>query len=627
MGLISCRSEKELSSKILYTNTDGETYEEEAVPNQAIIMFIDGITNSIQRQIIKESGGEILEYYPLLDSYLIQTDDKREMDFINKARTHYEVEEVHLNSISKPLSLNIHILDSFNSDFLDDKKNNVCLSHGDYCCYAATTAYPECPDCVIKVKHDFDEISSFFNPPLSSRNQKKFLNDIFEQCPINELILINMSWGRRLGSRERQLWSDSNERERKNWILGYIDDIKFLSNNLLKLSKYNQNFLVFKSAGNEGCHIMDEVIFNKIKNKLNKEQLRILNNHVLFVSAKDDDFDGMEKFPIDKTKLYAYYANSPSKYCPYMTMVDISHLSIPGTSFASPYLMGMATRLFDKEGYRPMNSDEGKGYNVVEMLDKIRNSTRDYAETIQQPGLYITEEPKQNYFFDKYYTFTGIVRSGLEDLCEPGVPENYLYLQIAPIDILVGDDPEIEESLYGVTQLQIIDFDLWDKIGKEVTLSGDLCFHFAGCHIHTDAFLKNIDINEDERNAYNISGNKTMEPETYYYNELQELKGTLSKKTEFKTDEFTGDVRQEIYYYLLLDSPIHIRDKNESSVPTLPFYKPIYNKTEVSLYGNYNPKEFPSGSRVKVQGRLTPEVTSSDNRGLNMMVENIIFDN
>lgn len=498
LPLTSCNFGKEATVNIQYTNVYGDTYEETAVPAQAIIMFTDGISVKTHHQIINECGGKVLEYYPLLESYLVETALNKEMDFILKARNYNEVEEVQLNAILDPMAVNMHIMDVFNDEYVNDEKNNVCLSHGDYCYYAAKIAYPECPDCIVKKSYDFENISSFFNPPLSRRNQKKYLNDIFEKNDTNSLLLINMSYGIKLGHRERQLWNESDRYERKNWVNGYIDEISSLSKNLLKLSKHNPNFIVFKASGNNGCHIMDEVIFNNLENILTTKQIKLLKNHVLFVSAKDDDFAGIEDLPIDKTKLYAYYTDSPAQYCPYMTMVDISQLYVPGTSFAAPYMLGKAARLFDIKGYRPMYSTDGVGFTVEDMVNHIHKRTKQYAENIQQPGIYTDDDNSETYYYNKRYSFTGILRCDYEDLCETGYPECFYYIEIEPIDIQVDGVSETDEPLTNVNILQIDNNNSLLKTGQQITVCGDLTFHIAGCHIHTDAYLINCTMEAEE---------------------------------------------------------------------------------------------------------------------------------
>ena len=498
MSLSSCQSEMRYDVKeIQFTNIYGDTYQETAVPEQVIIMFVEGVSERIQYQIISECGGEILEYYPLLDSYLVKTIASMEMDFITKARYYSEVQDVHLNIVSSPMS-NMYVMDIFKGEYENDK-NNVSLSHGDYCYYAARTAYPECPDCINEISCDFKNLASFFDSPLSSRNQIQYLNDIFDRSDSETLILINMSYGRKLGNEERQMWDECNKNERSDYVNGYIDEIRSLANYLLKLSEYNPNFIIFKAAGNAGCHVMDEVIFNKLDDLLTRQQLDIIKKHVLYVGAKDDDFEGIEKLPMDKTKLYAYYSNSPAQYCPYMSMVDITQLYVSGTSFAAPYLLGKAARLFDMKGYRPMSRTMGYGLTVEDVVKHIKDETREYARSIQQPGIYTETYDSGPYYYGNRYSFSGILRCDYEDLCETGHPERFYYIEIAPIDIQVAEEDDIFEPLSNVTRLQLTQMNLSPEkihsaIGQKIEVVGELWYHIAGCHIHTDAYLLGCNI-------------------------------------------------------------------------------------------------------------------------------------
>lgn len=98
------------------------------------------------------------------------------------------------------------------------------------------------------------------------------------------------------------------------------------------------------------------------------------------------------------------------------------------------------------------------------------------------------------YYYERRYTFKGILRQNTEDLCETGEPHTYYYIEIAPIDIMCEDeDSQIDEPLQGVTELQLHsdDFNL-DEIGKPIIVAGDLIFNIAGCHNHTPAYLENV---------------------------------------------------------------------------------------------------------------------------------------
>lgn len=303
--------------------------------------------------------------------------------------------------------------------------------------------------------------------------------------------LINMSYGVKLGHKKRQLWDESDYTDCKNWIRKYLDRTKYLAKDLLKLSKHNPNFIVFKAAGNEDCHIIDEFIFDKLENKLNIQQLEILENHVLFVCAKDDDVDGIEKLPIDKTK-HAYYSNSPAQYCPYTTMVDVSHLYVPRISFAAPYMLGKAARLFDMEGYNPKNAIDGTEFTVEDMVNHIKNTTKEYAENVQQSGLYTDDFHSETYYYNNRYSFTGVLKCDYEDLCETGYPECFYYIEIEPINIQVDGESYFEEPLSNVTRLQISDPQNQSLLGNKITVTGTLLYHIAGCHIHTDAYLMDV---------------------------------------------------------------------------------------------------------------------------------------
>lgn len=607
--LMSCNAEKEMANKIQYTNADGETYVQLAVPGQALIMFADGISGSLQREIIEKCGGEVLEYFPSLDSYLVNTGSGHEMDFIYGARSYSEVEDVQLNNILQSMSVDMYIMDDFSNWDVENNKRGLCSTHGDYCCYAAKSAYADCPDCISEKKMDFYSADSFWTG-FTSSNTNKFLTDIFENATDNSLLLINMSFGPQLGWEKGQQWDESNSLERISYVNRYIDGIKSLSNKMVKLSRRNPNFIIFKAAGNEGCHMMDEEIFNKLEHKLNYQQLEIVRNHILYVCAKDNDY-----YPDDAGKLYARYSNSPSRYCTYMTMTDITHLDLHGTSFSTPYLLGKAIKLFDTKGYRPLNILSGRGLTVTDMVEHIKSVTKKYAEEVQQPGLYTDDYDTESYYYNQRYSFNGVVKYDFEDLCETGEPELYCYLEIAPIDIIPDKNAEYEEPLKNVTRLQIANYDALSLNGEDVTVSGDLLFHIAGCHIHTDAYLDNVNISGvtpespivgEEENDY-----------CYYYQDIAVIKGVLYGETHTSVDEFTGEKYVRNVYYLEADNPVTVKDRNEGT--NLPCVDPIYGQKIISVYGNFNPDRFVD-SRVKVRGKFEVSVSSDSEKKLQMNV-------
>ncbi len=506
-------TEEETYCEIEYTNEDGETYSVPVVPTQVLIMFHDWVTETEQRQIIKELGGDILDYFPMLDSYLVATKPQCEMIFINCARQYRQVEDVHPNVVYDCKSVDMYIIDSFEELSVTDNKNNVCLSHGDYCVYAARTAYPERPENIIKKGYEFfPSAGERFFASFTGGIQKKHLDNIFNQSDSNSLILINMSYGPKLGARNRQLWDESTDSERYNWTKAYLDDIRHLANDIEKLVRHNPNVIIFKAAGNEACHNIDEIIFNNLYNKLTLRQHKNITNHVLFVCAKDDNYSGIEKLPIDKSKLYAYYSNSPSKYNPCMTMVDISHLDIPGTSFAAPFLLGKVARKFDIEGYKPINS-LSRGWTVTDMIRHIKKNTREYATNIQQPGLYTDikqskpETPKNkksNFIPSKGCnlsesaddfgdtTLTGTIYETAVGLLN--IPEYYLLLE-RPITKIGRHEYSQHIPINNQTKVRLpnnfAELYLKDLVGKCVTVRGVLIEDYD----HKDAIFLMVNLN------------------------------------------------------------------------------------------------------------------------------------
>lgn len=623
--LISCSSTKEITdtSTIWYTDIDGECYPIIAEPGQAIISF-NRIPRNEQLDIIEQYGGEALEHYGTLRSYLVALDPASEMEFILNARKQPDVSGVHLNDISAPLSIKMSLIDDFTIE--NDNSNEADYSHGGYCDISAKSAYPEHPDRIVTSRYDT-------KGNFSKSVVFKYLDDIFSTTHPDSLVLINMSFGCYInkvgiiGDSKQQYgflkendeyiqvpWNLTFENEYGNlerswWRENYIRVIKELASQFLILAETNPNFIVFKASGNDYCHEIDNFIFSKLPDKLSPEELEIVRNHFLFVSAKDDD----RKVP---DELYADYANSPEQYSPYLTMTDISHLSHDGTSFSTPYLLGQAARLFELWGYKPLNSTSRKGYNVIEMVRHIKDVTRQYAEDIQQPGLFQSDEII-NYYYQNRYTFQGILRCDSEDLCETGIPETYYYIEIDPINIEPEYETDLEEALNNVTRLQIDNY-MGLPTGREITISGELLYNIAGCHIHTDVYLSDCTI-EAGSSIDNPKETPTQQPaKVCYFNYNSIISGQLYSKTSSHVDEWTGQISNNTDYYLKLDEPITVDNPNADN-PMLPQFHPIYGVKDINLYGNFNPKEF-INCHVMVQGVLHPEITLSEDRGVSMEV-------
>lgn len=629
--LISCSSNMdEISESVIwYTDVDGESYPVIAVPGQVMICF-NKIPKSEQLDIIEQCGGEVLEYYGTLRKYLVETEPANEMEFILNARRQPEVSSVRLNTISDPMSINMHLIDDFTIE--NDSHHEAGYSHGEYCYTSAKSAYPEHPERIVPSRHDTK--GDFKNSLVS-----QYLEEIFSTTHSDSLILINMSFGYGIhkvsksqdGDNKyyylknsdkyiRVPWKDTFKNEYGNlerswWRRNYIDDIKDLASQFLTLAETNLNFIVFKSAGNDYCHEIDNFIFSQLPNYLTPEELEIVRTHFLFVSAKDDSAKVAGE-------LYAAYANSPERYSPYLTMTDISHLNHDGTSFSSPYLLGQTARLFDLKGYQPLNSSMQKGYNVNKMVNHIKDATREYAQNIQQPGLFKSDDNITDYFYNNRYTFKGVLHSDTEDLCETGVPETYYYIEIEPIDIEPEYGADVDENLTNVTRLQI-DGNYSDQlIGQEITVSGELVYNIAGCHIHTDAYLLDCNI-ETGSSIDNPNETQPQPSDTYYFNQRVIISGVLFSKTSSHRDEFTGEISNKTYYYLKLDQPIVVDNPNADN-PKLPQFQPVYDVTEIALYGNFNPKEFMK-LHVMTQGTLRPEITNKEERGIVMEVSQMVL--
>jgi len=412
----SCRSSDHTGevSTIYVKDSKGKEYPVVAVPGQAIVFFRNSQFVVDHRQIIEKCGGKAIEVIPEINYYLVKTKKGNETAFVEEIKTYREVEDAYINRVSSSHAAVIDVIDDFTT------KGFSGYIHGEYVEKSAKSACPSCPVSTHNVKGFFSdasiirEINQIFsnNPDKSvpvlinmsfgeSLYRMKAEKDgkygfITEKNSKGEVDFVRVKWEERAGYTE-ELWKE----ERENWAKRYMDCLLKLATWLSKYS--DREFIVTKSAGNNGCHKLDSCILQPLGYELSSKQfynanlLKMLNERIILVSAKDDIlYNGQtaDNTSVDWWTTNGEYADRPKTYHKWVTKLDISHLSpypdghsIDGTSFSSPLLAGHIARLFGDYGFRPENSESTKGMTVKEMVTLIKKLTEDDARKNGGSGL------------------------------------------------------------------------------------------------------------------------------------------------------------------------------------------------------------------------------------------------
>ena len=307
---ISCNNNIKIDKITLTEN--GIQYQIEAVSGQVIVIFNDNISSSKAKKYIKQNNGEIINSLSGIRYYLVNTGKGNETDFINKIKTNTNVLYVFLNSIKYPCSPQTHVMDNF------------YISHGEKVKYAIG-------ECGLKTKITSFNVGIKDNEygAISNSEIDSDLVSILSKAPKDTPIIINMSFGPSFIDPNINYWTDEDITDivKNSYRLHYKQELK----NLISIASYlpNIDFVIVKSAGNEGVKNLDKEILIDLSRELSDNEFNILNKHYILVGADDN------RYPI--------YSNTVTTgdYNHLYTSVDISDLkykneNLYGTSFAAP---------------------------------------------------------------------------------------------------------------------------------------------------------------------------------------------------------------------------------------------------------------------------------------------------
>jgi len=322
-ALVFSNSSRDFSFKGIYPPVTqvvvyeyGREYGITAVSGHVIAMFNPYVSHNQAKRYIREINGRIVSQIRSINYYLIDVGAGNESYAMDRLRNLYDVKIVSLNMV----------------EYLCEAKavtavlDNFYISHGDNVTYALK----ECGLTSMINQYNVG-IKGNENGSLLQSEVDSDLHSILKNAPADTPVVINMSFGPSFNDPNVTYWTDKNitERTKNNYKKQYKSALKHL---IAIADNYrDKDFVIVKSAGNEGLKQLDIEILNDLAGELNYDEFETLHKHFILVGAEDS------RFP--------EYSNTVTKgnYNSFYTTVDISDLKnqnsfLFGTSFAAPRL-------------------------------------------------------------------------------------------------------------------------------------------------------------------------------------------------------------------------------------------------------------------------------------------------
>ena len=352
---------------------EGSPYTIEAIEGQVCVWFEKGVPCEIARKSIKKTGGKIVAQIPDNGYYLVKVPTHNVQVFLDKITRDSNVDWAYPNMLSYPSMANTYILDVFYSD----TTQTDTTSHGTIVKYAMEecSSHPTSKTYNIGMKNrkGVKTVKGEWQIPMPVDNSAFAFYDISSSSE-NGPIIINMSFGPYLRTRSdsvRYYWDEATAEEKMDYQVRYLALIRTIISNVKQLG--GRDYIIVKSAGNNGVKEFDSAIISYLRKKLDSDELEILDNHLLLVSAdegaraeyyskiaekykeqyekafRNNQKDLMIKYDSIWRKFVEYvraintYSNEMEAglYDPWVTKVDISDFKYKdkerhGTSFAAP---------------------------------------------------------------------------------------------------------------------------------------------------------------------------------------------------------------------------------------------------------------------------------------------------
>ena len=322
-------------------NDKGYPYTIEAIEGQVCVWFND-ISVKDARKCIMHLGGEIIAQIPDIGYYLVKVPADDVQNFITVIHDAPEIERAFPNMASYPCMVNTYILDNYYPDMSQEDTT----PHGVIVQYALQEYGTKSP---LKT-YNIGSTNGKYMCMSERMNESCVNNAVFALDSIasslvdNQPIVINMSFGPYLRPRkneERYYWDSATDDEK----LDYQENFKNHIQDVIKIVKplEGKDFIVTKSAGNNGVKVFDAAIIAYLENNLIPEEKDVLDKHFLLVTAGEKEDDNKD------------YSNEMEKghYHPWVTQVDISDFKYNGrkrrgTSFAAPRSAGFISLVVNK---------------------------------------------------------------------------------------------------------------------------------------------------------------------------------------------------------------------------------------------------------------------------------------
>ncbi|MBQ3709418.1 MAG: FHA domain-containing protein [Bacteroidales bacterium] len=399
---------------------DGTPYSIEAIEGQVCVWFEKGISYKDAQRDIKSSGGKIVAQIPEDGYYLVEVPADYVQNFLKKIQQKTGVDWAYPNIVSFPCAVNNYILDNFYSDKSD---LNDTTAHG----LIVQFAMQECDNTIPIKPYNIGtkdgkrmNIKKKWNS-MSADNSAFAIHDILSS-PNHGPIFINMSFGPYLRQREdseRYYWDSATVEEREDYQERFLNSMKSYIEVVKPLQ--GKDFVVVKSAGNNGVKEFDAAIISYLRKNLDPDELEIMDKHFLIVSAGEEErvahfkkieedykkeydkanrnnqqdlivkYDTNRRNAQDMVRFVSTYSNEieTGHYDPWVTRVDISDFTYEGkdkygTSFAAPRAACIISSVANE-----------KKLTGAEVLQLAREVTKRDGELTKEALLKAAEEKKQ----------------------------------------------------------------------------------------------------------------------------------------------------------------------------------------------------------------------------------------
>ena len=353
---------------------DGAPYSIEAIEGQVCVWFKKEVSYKTAKNRIEALGGEIVAQIPDCGYYLVRVMADQIHTFLDQISMLSNIEWAYPNLVSYPCAVNNYILDNFYSD----RSNQDTTPHG----LVVKFAMQECDNAnSIKAfnigakngKGMNIKKTTEWQIPMSSDNSVFAVHEI-SLSPDDGPIIINMSFGPYLRQRNDSIqyfWDSATIKEKKDYQERYLSSMRSYIEAVKPLQ--GRDFIVVKSAGNNGVKEFGAAIISYLRSNLYPDELEILDKHFILVTAGEEDrvdyynklvdffkdkyyeavndgdqkqiihYDTMWHKAQDYVRFVKTYSNEMEKgdYDPWVTKVDISDFKYKGknkygTSFAAP---------------------------------------------------------------------------------------------------------------------------------------------------------------------------------------------------------------------------------------------------------------------------------------------------